>query len=187
ERLLDLYAVERGLEIVDVARELRLPGIGDGRDANRIHPGRDLFVRVELGIELGEALSIGAALKWIGTGLDRTAFEAAQSFERVLRPADGFSEFAVADHIDAGLGLPTNDGGNRLGQAGLIGLRVERFTRLLRAQECLQGLGPDQAADMGGENSIAAAFHEVGSTFDNGAGLLAEVDVRGQSARNNRL
>src|SRR5262249_23136044 len=58
-----------------VALELRLSGIGDGSDANRIHPGRDLFARVELGIELGEALSIGAALKWIGTRLDRTAFE----------------------------------------------------------------------------------------------------------------
>ena len=187
ERLLDLHAVERGLEIVDVARELRLPGIGDGRDANRIHPGRDLFMRVELGIELGEALSIGAALKWIGTGLDRTAFEAAQPFERVLRPADRFPEFAVADHIDAGFGLAANDGGDRLGQARLVGVRVERFARLLRAQECLQRLGPDQAADMGGEDSVAAAFHLVGSTFDGGARLLAEVDVRGQSARNNRL
>jgi hypothetical protein len=36
-------------------------------------------------------------------------------------------------------------------------------------------------------SSRAAAFHWVGSTFDDGAGLLAEVDVRGQSARNNRL
>src|SRR5262249_55975767 len=129
----------------------------------------------------------GATLKWIGTRLDWTAFEAAQSFERVLRPADGFSEFAVADHIDAGLGLPTNDGGNRLGQARLIGLRIGRFARLLRPPECLRRLGPDQAADMGGENSIAAALHGIGSTFDDGAGLLAGVHVRGQSARNNRL
>jgi len=40
---------------------------------------------------------------------------------------------------------------------------------------------------MGGENSLAAAFHRAGSTFDNGAALLAEVDGRGQSARNKRL
>src|SRR5262249_15152103 len=160
-----------GLEIVDVTLKLRLPGIGDGADADRIHPGCDLFARVEFGIELGEAFSIGAALKWIATRLDRTAFEAAQAFERVLRPADGFSEFAAADPLDAARGLPRKGGGNRLGQARLIGLRVERFPRLLRAQECLQGLGPDQAADMGGENSIAAAFHWVGSTFDDGAGL----------------
>src|SRR5262249_35993206 len=111
----------RGLDIGDVALELRLSGIGDGSDANRIHPGRDLFARVKLGIELGETLSIGAALKWIGAGLDRTAFEAAQAFKRVLRPADRFPEFAVADHVDAGLGLAANDGADRLGQARLIG------------------------------------------------------------------
>jgi hypothetical protein len=40
---------------------------------------------------------------------------------------------------------------------------------------------------MGGEDSVVAAFHRAGSTFDDGVGLLAEVDVRGQSARNNRL
>src|SRR5262249_48947085 len=132
---------------------------------------------------LGEALSIGAALKWIGTELDRTAFEAAQAFERVLRPADRFPEFAVADHIDAGFGLAANDGGDRLGQARLVGLRVERFARLLRAQECLQRLRPYQAADMGGEDAVAAAFHVAGSTFDDAARLLAELHIRGQSGR----
>jgi hypothetical protein len=140
-----------------------------GPDADRIHPGCDLFARVEFGVELGEAFSIGAALKWIGAGLDRTAFEAAQAFERVLRPADRFPEFAVADHVDAGLGLPAND--DRLGQARLIGLRIERFSRLLRAQERLQRLGSDQAADMSGEDAVAAAFHGAGSTFDIGAGF----------------
>src|SRR5262249_49802346 len=90
-------------------------------------------------------------------------------FERVLRPADRFPEFAVADHIDAGLGLAANADGDRLGQAALVSLRVERFARLLRAQECLQRLGPDQAADMGGEDSVAAAFHRTGSKFKGGA------------------
>src|SRR5262249_52340558 len=171
ERLLDLHAFEGSLEIGDVALKLRLPGIGDGSDANRIRPGRDLFARVKFGVELGKPFSISAALKWIGTRLDRTAFEAAQAFERVLRPADRFPEFTVADHVDAGLGLPADDSADRLGQARLVGLRVERFSRLLRAPKPLERLGPDQAADMGGENSSAAAFHRAGSTFDIGAGF----------------
>src|SRR5215813_11699836 len=129
---------------LSMSRALRLPGIGDGSDADRVRPGRHLFARVELGIEFGETLAIGAALKWIGTGLDRAAFEAAQAFERVLRPTDRFPEFAVADHVDAGLGLPADDSGDRLGQARLIGFGVERFAGLLRTQERLQRLGPDQ-------------------------------------------
>src|SRR5262249_58769415 len=71
ERLLGLHAFERSLEIVDVALELRLPAIGDGSDADRVHPGRDIFARVEFGIEFGEALAVGATLKGIGTRLDR--------------------------------------------------------------------------------------------------------------------
>src|SRR5262249_61975515 len=136
--LLDLHALQRSLEIVDVARELRLSGIGDGSDADRVHPGRNLFARVELGIEFGESLSIGAALKGIGTRLDRTALEAAQAFERVLRPADRFPEFAVADHVDAGLGLPADDTGDRVRQTRFLTLRDARFAGLLRAQERLQ-------------------------------------------------
>ena len=156
---------------MDVALELRLPGIGDGSDADRVRPGRHLFARVELGIEFGEALAVGATLKWIGARLDRTALEAAQALERVLRPADRFPEFAVADHVDAGLGLPADDSADRLGQARLIGFRGDRFAGLLRAQERLQRLGPDQAAHMGGENSIAAALHCVGSTFEMASGF----------------
>jgi hypothetical protein len=76
-----------------------------------------------------------------------------------LRPADRLAELAIADHVDAGLGLAAHDIGNRSGQALVIGFRVERLARLFRAQELLQRLRPDQAADMGGEDSIAAALH----------------------------
>src|SRR5262249_26119081 len=92
-----------------------------------------------------------------------------------------FSEFAVADHVDAGLGLPAYDSGDRLGQAGFVGLRVERFARLFGTQEPLQRLRPDQAADGGGEGAVPAAFRLVGSTLDSAARLLAEADGRGQS------
>ena len=88
---------------------------------------------VELGIELGEALPIGAALKWIASRFDRAALEPAQAFEHVLRPTDRFSELTIADHIDAGFGLPADDIGDRLGQAITVCLRVEWFACLLGA------------------------------------------------------
>src|SRR5919204_566873 len=103
--------------------------------------------------------AIGTALKRIGPRLDRAAFEAAQAFQRVLRPADRFSEFPVADHVDADLGLAVNDGGDGFAQTLLVRFPVERLAPLLGAQKSLQRLRPDQAADMRGEDAIGAAFH----------------------------
>ena len=130
---------ERGLEIVDVALELGLPGIGDRADADRIDPGGRLLARVELGVEVGEPLAVGAALERIGAGFDRATLEAAEPFEHVLRPADGFSELAVADHVDAGLPPAGARSRRPMGQAFVIGVRVVRFARLLGAEKLLQG------------------------------------------------
>ena len=116
---------------------------------------------VELGIELGEALAIRAALKWIAPRFDRAALEPAQTLQHVLRPADGLSKLPVADHIDAGFGLPADDIGDRSGQAMIVCLQVERFARLLGTQELLQRLRPNQAADMGREDAINTSFHLV--------------------------
>src|SRR5262249_39728948 len=162
EGFLDLHVLERRPEIGDVARKLALPGIGDGPDADRVGARRWLLARVELGIELGEFFSVGAALEWTSAGLDRTALEAAQPLERVLRPADGFSELAVADHVNAGLRLLLHHLCHRLGQACLVGSGVERLAILLGTQEDLQLRRPDQAADMRGENAFAAALHKAG-------------------------
>jgi hypothetical protein len=159
ERLLDVHAFQCGLEVIDVALQLRLPGIGDRTDANRVGAGRDLLVLVELGVEFREVLTIGAALERIGAGLHRTALEAAEALEHVLRPADRFPELAVADHVDAGRGLPPHDVRNGVAQAPVVGAMVERLARLLRAQELLQRLRPDQAADVGGQNAFGAALH----------------------------
>src|SRR5262249_33557439 len=137
KRLLHFRAPEHSLEIFDVALELRLPGIGDRPDADRVRARGDLFARIELGVEFGEALPIGPRLKRVCPGLPGTTLEAAQAFERVLRPADRFAEFAVADHVDTDLGLAPNDRGDGFGQAPFIRFAVEGFSRLLRAQEGL--------------------------------------------------
>ena len=116
-------------------------------------------MRIELGIELGKSLPVGATRERIGGRLNRPALEAAQALERVLRPADGFPELAVADHVDAGRGLPADHLGNRLGKAATIIRLLERLARLLGAQELLQSLRPDQAADMGREDALGASLH----------------------------
>ncbi len=66
EGLFDLAVLERGLEVVDVALQLGLPGIFDRPDANRFGGGGDAFMRVELGIEFRKPRAVGAALERIG-------------------------------------------------------------------------------------------------------------------------
>ena len=112
-----LTSRERRFEIVDVALELGLPGIGDRPDAYRLDRGRDAFAGIELGIELGETLAVDAARERIGAGLDRPPLETAQPLEHVLRPGDRFAELAVADDVDADLGLLAHDLGDRIRQA----------------------------------------------------------------------
>ena len=148
------------LEVVDVALQLGLPGIFDRADANGFGRRRDRFLGIELGIELGELCAVGAALEWIGRLLpERPPLEARQPLQRVLRPADRLAELAVADDVDAGAGLLPHDIGHGVGQAFLIGFYVVRLAALLGAQEFLQRLRADQAADMRGENAIGTAFH----------------------------
>ncbi len=150
---------QRSFEIVDIALQSRLPGIGDRPDANGVGRGGKALARIELSIELGEPLPIGSARERIGACCDRPPLEAAEPFENVLRPADGFPELAVADDVDAGIGLPANDLGDGIRSGIHHRLLVERLAGLLRAQEILQSLRPDQAADMGGQNAVGTSFH----------------------------
>ena len=150
---------ERRREIVDVAGERGLTRIGDGTDANRISGRGDTFARIELGIEFGKSFPVGAARERIGARFHWPALEPAQTFERILRPADALSELAVADHVDAGRSLPAHDLGDRLRQTGFVSLLIERLAGLLGVQEILQRLRPDQAADMGREDPIEASLH----------------------------
>src|SRR5262249_48972556 len=73
--------------------------------------------------------------------------------------ADRFPELAVADHVDAGLGLLAHDVSDGIRQALVIRLLVEALSFLPRAQKVLQLRRPDQAADVRGEDALVAAFH----------------------------
>ena len=154
-----LDALERRLEVVDVALQLGLPGVGDRPDAYRLDRGRNALAGIELGVELGELLAVDAAGERIGARLDRPPLEAAQALQHVLRPADRFAELAVADDVDADLGLLAHDLGDRLLQALVVSRLVVRLAGLLGAQKFLQRRRPDEAADMGGEDAVGTALH----------------------------
>ena len=88
ERLFDLHALQRGLEVVDVALQLGLAGIFDRADADRFGRGRHRFLGIELGIEFGKSGAVGAALERIGGFLlDRPALEAARAVPARIAPS----------------------------------------------------------------------------------------------------
>src|SRR4029453_16304601 len=136
-----------------------LTRIGDRPDADRIQAGGDALARIELGIELRKARAVGAALERVLARLERPALETREPLQHILRPADRLAELAIADHVDSGIGLRLHHVDDRLSEAQVIGLLVEAFALLPRAQELLQLRRPDQAADMGGEDALGAAFH----------------------------
>ena len=82
ECLLDLHRFQCRLEIVDVALELRLARVGDRADADRFGRRGDAVARVELGVEFGEALAVGAARERVGARLDRPALESGEPLEQ---------------------------------------------------------------------------------------------------------
>ncbi len=140
ERLDYIDAFQRRFEIVDIALQLGLAGIGDRPDAHRLDGGGDAFAGVELGIKFGELLAVDAAGKRIAARLDRPPLKTAQPFEHVLRPADRFAELAVADDVDAGFGLLVHHLRDRSRQALVISGRVVRLAGLFGAQKLLQRL-----------------------------------------------
>src|SRR5262249_6661926 len=105
-----------------------------------------------------------------------------QPLEHILRPTDRFSEFAIADHVDAGLCLPTHHLGYRVAQALGVGALIERAAGLLGTQKILQWLRPDQAADMPGEDAFRAALHLVLSLMGDAGRLLADGSLGSQIA-----
>ena len=141
ERLFDLHVSQRSFEVVDVALQSRLAGIGDRPDANRSLSWWQALRAHRAQHRTRRTFADRPPARKDWHLLDRPPLEAAEPFENVLRPADGLSELAVADDVDAGIGLPANDLGNGFAQAFVIGLLVERVAGLLRAQELLQSCG----------------------------------------------
>src|SRR5512145_707116 len=163
ESLDDASALERRLEVRDVALHFGLAGVTDRPHAHglpdRGERGRRRPARaVELVIELVKAGAVGSARN-ARRIFERAALEAAQPLQRVLRPADRLAELAITGHIDAGLGLLAHNFFNRAREAAAVGRLVVGLAALLCADKRQQALRPDQAADVRGENSLVAAPH----------------------------
>ena len=141
----------RGLQVLEVAPHLGMALIFDRTNAGVT--GRPLGAARELGgHEFGEADPIAAKPHGL-VEFVRLRLEAGQAIEDVVGPA-GFAELAVIDDVDAGFHLP----GNHVGDGALEGLLISRVVLLAGVQ---QSLGTHDAADMGGEDAILAAFHRV--------------------------
>ena len=66
---------------------------------------------------------------------------------------------AVVDDVDTGIGLVTDDIGHRLGDTGAEGGCLDRHALLLGEHGAHQIFRARQAAGMGGEKALGAAFH----------------------------
>ncbi len=84
--------------------------------------------------------------------------EAAQPLGDVADPA-GLAEFAVADDVDADLGLLAHDAGDLRAQGALVGGLVVGPAVVARRENVADRHRAHQAADMGDENAVAAAVH----------------------------
>ena len=152
--------LQRSLEIVDVLLDQRLPGVLDRRDRDRVGDRLDVILGVELLVEFGEALAVGALGERVaGRGLNGRRSKPDDPLDHILRPGNALAEFAVADDVDADLGLLAHHLGDGLLEVARMCRGVVALALLLGAQMPPDQVRADQAADMGGENPIGAAVH----------------------------
>ena len=152
ERVFDLDARERRLQVVDVGlRRLRVAH-ADRRVARRRLPARAPGVAEHALGEVGEADEILVDERVAGAA---EAGEAILDVGRVARLA----HLAVVDDVHARLGLLADDllDGGR--DATRQRSRVDRHAFLLRVHHPDQVLGPRQAARVGREEPFSAALH----------------------------
>src|ERR1700683_2523628 len=105
-------AMQRGLEVFDVAPDQVLPLVGNRAGARPIALGADETLGfVILGIEFGKPFAVPSFGDDLA-GLETDAgalLEAGEAFENVARPACRLAKLAVADDVDADVGLLADD------------------------------------------------------------------------------
>ena len=147
-----------GFQVVEIAPHGGVAAIGDRLGAGM--SGRaDGAARKFRRHEFREAVAVAAEpdrlIERVGPRL-----EPGEPLQAVVGPA-GFAVLAVIDDVDAGLGLARDDVRHRVRELALMRVAV-RGVGIARGVE--QRLGPDQAADMGGEDAVFAAFHARNAT-----------------------
>src|SRR5262249_20599233 len=95
----------------------------------------------------------------------RPTGDATEAVMDVEGPVAALAELAVADDVDARLGLLAHDRVDRLLQTNLVGGFVVGLAILDLAQELDELRGPDQAADVGCEDAVGGRCHFAPSRF----------------------
>src|SRR4051812_8606439 len=88
--------------------------------------------------------------------------EAAPALEHVARPAQVLAELAVADDVDPDVDLALDHLCHRASQTILICLLVDLFAILALEEKVGEFGWPDQAADMGGQDSVGGHARFLG-------------------------
>ena len=170
-----LGAGERRLEIGDVGGELPVAAVGDRRGADHVPLARR---RVASRRRTRETSGPRAARPRAGAR-NRIGLEAAEALVDVGHEAR-LAELAVVDHVDSELDLPAHDLGHGRGERGGVRPLVDRPALLPGLHRREQVGRPRQAADMGGENSLAAGFHVAPDAVRSGA-LVAWIGLSYQA------
>ena len=151
---------ERGLEIVDVGRarpraSRTLIGALQAGVLRRERPGSP-NTRLRQAREVGEVL------------VDEGVAGAAEAGEPVLDVGGvaRLRHLAVVDDVDAGLDLLLDDLGHRRAHARGERRRIDRHALLLGVHHADEIVRPRQAAGVGGEEALGAAFHRASSRDD---------------------
>ena len=140
---------DTGLEIADVAQNLLSRILQRSVDDDAVaeplaEPGGGVIFGVEFGKRgVNAAAAHGGQRVGHFLGGCRPHADAAQPLEDVEGPVDALGEFAVADDVDAGIGLLAHHFGDGFGQAGFERAFIVRLTVLDRAPEFDQLGRPD--------------------------------------------
>ena len=153
------HSAERGLEIVEILAQRVFSAITHRTDAkhrrNRRHAAAHHGALEILLVIVRERRALGRKQR---RALARARLETLQAFVDVDEKAR-LRHLAVGQHVEPAFGLAAHAVGHGLAHARVIGPRVVRGARQLRLHHVEQVVRPRQAADMGGENALAAAFH----------------------------
>src|SRR5262249_16924340 len=120
---------------------------------------------VVFGVEFGKGLAVAPAdddghriLRFLRR--ERPRREAGEAPMDIEGPIDGLAVFAVADDIDARLGLAAHGIGDGVREGGLESGRIVGLAGVDLAQELDQRWRPNEAADMRDQNSIVCLRHD---------------------------
>ena len=160
ERACDLCFGGRGLEIGDVALDLDI-GISqrpvhDEARAEPLAQSRNAIVfRIEFRKRDAVLSAAGGGERVLGlVGGQRPGCDAGHAIVNVERPIAALAELAIADDVDAGIGLLAHDFRDRFRKASLVRGLVVGLAVLDPVQELDQFRRPHQAADVGGHDAI---------------------------------